>query len=482
MDSYNLYFISRIENDDLFEETEAIRSGRTVPLKLKSHERRCLAGLVKDLYPLCPSPAFFDGFVFSYTIPHIGKEFDLLKVSDTGILNIELKSSNVGKESIKEQLLKNKYYLSHLSKPLTLFTYVLKGNLYYTLDENEELVPSSHHEVALSLSLHAGGYTKDIDPLFCACRYLISPVGEPERFVSGNYFLTQHQQHAKQKILSKADAFDITAITGSVGTGKTLLLYDLCKTFSALGKRCLFLHPGALKEGHAVLNRQIKNMTVSSISNADRFAKEDFDCLFVDEANMLKYDSFMRLSKWARQGKFTLFLTYDPDAGTSLQEQRDGITREIEQTRSIRKIRLTNTIRTNESILTFTAAFLGRKNFKGPLDSRQIEVLYLPKSSVDAILPYYKERQYAIFHCSAVGADLEQPQSFLESERGVVIVGDGYKYGKNGRLCCPGMPKNREQILICRLEKAILHVRERLVVIVSDEQLYRRLLTFFKKG
>ena len=32
-----------------------------------------------------------DNFYYSYTIPHIGKEFDLLKIDKSCILNIELK-------------------------------------------------------------------------------------------------------------------------------------------------------------------------------------------------------------------------------------------------------------------------------------------------------------------------------------------------------------------------------------------------------
>lgn len=42
-----------------------------------------------------------DGFIYGYTIPQLNKEFDLLKISDDLCLNIELKSTNVGIDKIK---------------------------------------------------------------------------------------------------------------------------------------------------------------------------------------------------------------------------------------------------------------------------------------------------------------------------------------------------------------------------------------------
>ena len=61
-----------------------------------------------------------DGFYFSYTIEHISKEFDLLKLSaDAGcVLNIELKSEAVEEERIRKQLEQNRYYLSHISRTI----------------------------------------------------------------------------------------------------------------------------------------------------------------------------------------------------------------------------------------------------------------------------------------------------------------------------------------------------------------------------
>lgn len=481
MKCYNLYFISLLKNDDLFKRTELVWSNRKEMLNLKSHERKCVEGLVSDLFPLCASPTFFDGFVFSYTIPHIGKEFDLLKISDHGVLNIELKSSNIGKASIREQLLKNKYYLSHLSKHVTLFTYVHKGNLYFTLNEQDELVRCSKHEVALALSFFASEYIKDLDPLFAACRYLISPVNEADRFISGNYFLTQHQQYAKNKILSKPEESNSAiAITGSVGTGKTLLLYDLCKTYATSGKRCLFIYPGALKEGHYVLNYGIPNLTIQSVFDETENNREYYDCIFVDEANKLPKKLFSELLLKTKENGRTLFLTYDPDGYLSLQEKEAGICAAIENNKDIKKIRLTNTIRTNESILSFSKMLFEKKKPDLPLQNKNIQVLYLPEKLLDTSLSHYKEQGYAIFQCMTEGVDFKNTFSFHESEKGVVVVGKHYGYNPRGQLSCFGFSKNEEQILLARLKRALLRVREQLVLVVSDQKLYSQLLTYFE--
>ena len=43
---------------------------------------------------------YFEGFYYSYLIKRLNKEFDLIKVSNSSVINIELKSKNVGKDRI----------------------------------------------------------------------------------------------------------------------------------------------------------------------------------------------------------------------------------------------------------------------------------------------------------------------------------------------------------------------------------------------
>lgn len=66
----------------------------------------------------------FDNFYLNYSIPQIGKEFDLLRFGTQSVVDIEIKRS-ASIEKITKQLVRNEYYLSFLPhKSKRLFTYV----------------------------------------------------------------------------------------------------------------------------------------------------------------------------------------------------------------------------------------------------------------------------------------------------------------------------------------------------------------------
>ncbi len=60
----------------------------------------------------------------SFTLQKLGKEFDLLRIADNQIINIELKNGNVSNEAIRTQLIQNRYYLSTLGKPVYYYTFI----------------------------------------------------------------------------------------------------------------------------------------------------------------------------------------------------------------------------------------------------------------------------------------------------------------------------------------------------------------------
>ena len=72
-------------------------------------------------------------------------------------------------------------------------------------------------------------YQGNIDDLFQAELYLISPITEPARFLKKEYFLTSQQRDIQRQILKKLriSRFGYFCFTGLPGTGKTLLLYDI---------------------------------------------------------------------------------------------------------------------------------------------------------------------------------------------------------------------------------------------------------------
>ncbi|MBF7042053.1 hypothetical protein IY971_01275 [Campylobacter volucris] len=59
----------------------------------------------------------FEDYYIGYKLPQIEKEFDLLKIGENTIINIELKSEYIDENKILLQLKRN-YYLSMLNKKL----------------------------------------------------------------------------------------------------------------------------------------------------------------------------------------------------------------------------------------------------------------------------------------------------------------------------------------------------------------------------
>lgn len=74
-------------------------------------ELKCLSDMIDTIKTINQKVEIFDRFFIGFKIPQIGKEFDLLRFDSDSIVNIELKKEST-EEKIKEQLEKNKYYLS----------------------------------------------------------------------------------------------------------------------------------------------------------------------------------------------------------------------------------------------------------------------------------------------------------------------------------------------------------------------------------
>lgn len=224
----NIYALSRIHEEAPFNIVEKHSSQKRDIQRTKAHEIESLRLFVDALLS---SGATLDecyGFFYSFHIPQIGKEFDLLKFTDKLCLNVELKSVAVPEEQILSQLLKNRHYLSHLGKRLALYSVITDSMSCYKLSLNDELVSVDFGEIVAAVRKIKEGYTEHIDNMFRASDYLVSPLNTPSRFIQGEYFLTQAQEQVKKSVLSGVDSAFLGAyfhITGKPGTGKTLLLY-----------------------------------------------------------------------------------------------------------------------------------------------------------------------------------------------------------------------------------------------------------------
>ena len=102
-------------------------------------------------------------------------------------------------------------------------------------------------------------YSVDPDRLFLPSNYLISPFNSTEAFMDGNYFLTSAQEKVKEEMLLELDEtpFMFFCLSANAGTGKTLTMYDIAKSFIEKGKKVLIIHCGILNQGHEALKSKV---------------------------------------------------------------------------------------------------------------------------------------------------------------------------------------------------------------------------------
>lgn len=141
------------------------------------------------------------GFIYSYTIPQFNQEFDLLKISVNNVINIELKSGMKSKEEIEKQLKRHEHFLKLLPGAKFLFTYVSSENkLYKLVDGNLYDCPFGELQSFIASS---EPLPIDLDEIFAPKNVLVSPLNDTEKFINGNYLLTDNQENIKKDILNQ---------------------------------------------------------------------------------------------------------------------------------------------------------------------------------------------------------------------------------------------------------------------------------------
>ena len=195
----------------------------------------------------------YSDFYINYIIPHISKEFDLLRIGENYIVNIEIKSIYKSDDIISSQIAKNRFYLNALGKEIRFYAFVLENKKLYQV--GDELIVSDFASLKNDLKHQCHLFQGDINDLFKPSKYLISPLTASPQFINNQYFLTNKQLEIKKKIMKqcqKHDKYQLLLIQGDPGTGKTLLLYDIVKGL----QNTAIIHCGNLNDGHHYLNSQ----------------------------------------------------------------------------------------------------------------------------------------------------------------------------------------------------------------------------------
>ena len=260
MKSISIYTITRNQNIEQLQKLERQLSGRDYFLKMREWELESMKALTAEL-ETCMEDVYALRFFYSFQIPRLGKEFDLLQIKEDQIINIELKSGVVSDEAIRRQLLQNRYYLSVLGRTIHSYTYISSQNRLVRLTNHDHIVEADWDELCRALKRESPDYDENIEELFRAELYLISPLREPERFLQKEYFLTAQQRDIERQILKgiRIKHSGYYWFSGLPGTGKTLLLYDLAMKLSVRQRVCM-IHCGESGEDWRILHKRLRRI------------------------------------------------------------------------------------------------------------------------------------------------------------------------------------------------------------------------------
>ena len=459
MKSISIYAITRNQNIECLQKLERQLSGRTYFLKMREWELESMKALVREL-EVHMQDVHALRFFYSFQVPRLGKEFDLLQIKDDQIVNIELKSGKVSDEAVRKQLLQNRYYLSVQGKMIQSYTYISSQERLVRLNNHGHIVEADWDQLCLALQRQSKDYEGDIEDLFQAEMYLFSPVTEPERFLNKEYFLTSQQKDIERRILDKIRKvkYGYFWFSGLPGTGKTLLLYDIAMKLSVHQKVCM-IHCGETGKEWKILHDRLLRIAFLSDSQLEEGPDlKEYSAILVDEAHLLteeKLHVILELSE-----KHPVIFSGDDEDMISDEEMDRTMIREIEHLPDIQSFHLTNRIRTNAELSSFIQ-----------------NMMHLPEKRT---VRYYP-------HIQVVYANDEEEAEILlkgYQDQLVFIIDERYYYDEKGYLREQRQKQQKPtavRLLFHRLNEA----REEFAIIVKrNEAVYEvllELLQFSKK-
>ncbi len=456
-------------------------------ISISNEEVEDLALLTKSLSEQVGSIYVFNQFYVGYLIPQIGKEFDLLRLGEDCIVNIELKRTS-SKDKIEKQLIRNKYYLSFTGKIIHNFCFQADTQEIFYLNDVDELEVSNFVRLIEIVEAQKLDNKTNIDDLFDPSNYLVSPFNSTEKFLSGEYFLTKQQESIKSKIIESfqdENESKFVSITGSAGTGKTLLTYDIAKELKENGKKYLIIHCGLLNDGQIKLNDKY-DWEIIPIKVYSRYNLSEYDVVIVDEAQRIYPEQLTEIVETILSANGKCIFSYDKLQTLATWEERRNIDNLINNINSITTHNLTEKIRTNKDIALFMKAlFNGRRSVK--LSGKEkIELNYF-QSTDDAkeYLETLDNQQWEILRFTPSQYNKEHHKNYSdpshktshgiigqEFENVVITIDKFFCYDDDGKLQYKG---NSYYDAAKMLFQNITRTRKRLnIVIIENSELLDR--------
>lgn len=445
MKPINIFLLTRISASDALSRLDRQMSGREKLLKIKEWEMQglqkfsdTLSERMENAQDLC--------FYYSFVMPRLGKEFDLLRVSENSVINIELKSGNITEEAIRRQLLKNRYYLTALGKEIHSYTYISNEDRLVKLTNSEKIQDADWSQLIQNLNAQINCYTDDIELLFKEDQYLISPVSDPERFLRREYFLTSQQNDIKKRILKNIyqKPCSIQGFTGLPGTGKSILLYDIAMELSRKKKVCI-IHIGTWPEQLALLNRRLKRVDFYFCESGDEIRiKEKYDAILVDEGHWMSDSNLREIRRYANEENVPVIIAYDKEDVLSTKERPEKVIQEMESYEGFVRYQLTNRIRMNTELSSFVHHVMKKENHAYRRSYPSVQLAYAnTEKEASLLLRYFVKNGYSYIYNPGLRHNItigEQDIDIcmarcVEYDRVVMLMDESLGYNSYGELC-----------------------------------------------
>ena len=474
MKSISIYALTRKQNIEHLQKLEQQLSGREHMLKMKEWELESMRALVERLELHMQDVSALRLF-YSFQIPRLGKEFDLLQIRENQIINIELKSGAVSEEAIQKQLIQNRYYLSALGKPIQSYTYISSQNQLMRLTNHDHVIEASWNQLCAALQKEGKDYSGDIENLFRAEWYLFSPLTEPNRFLNKEYFLTAQQRDIKRQILKKIceEQTGYFSFSGLPGTGKTLLLYDIAMKLSNRQQVCI-IHCGEAGKKWEILHKRLQRIDFLSDNQLEtQFSLEDYHAILVDEAHLLSVEKLNVLLNMSEDRP--IIFSSDSEEMISPKEIDQSTMKRMEELPNLQTFRLTNRIRTNAELSSFIQNMMHLPVRKNQNEFPHVSVVYANDTKeADTLMQDYVRQGYQYF---PQGESTELGITAVrDTEKMVVMLDERYYYDDEQYLRSRNLMRNG-QSEVRSLFHLLNQAKENLTFVVKgNETVYGILL------
>lgn len=484
MHAVNLYVLTRNIEKNVLPLYEKCISSREDELRIHEGELDMIGDISNNLLQVQATSQCFDNWFYSFSIPQISKEFDLLKIGRNNVvINIEIKEQEVETSRIIKQLKQNRYYLSNISESIFNFTCMRTNNGCIEVFKlnGDDLETVTFLELKNKIELIDEAIESNIEDLFRPREYLISPINTPNRFLASEYYLNNHQEEIKTKII-KGILRDkkIWGIRGGAGTGKTLLLYDIAKFLSSQFHVCI-IHSGILADGHIFLNTHLENVTIIDAKHASKETISQYAVICVDETQRLYKSTIDDILDLLNDNIIEgCIFSYDFAQCLSKAERRRNNPERLRQIEGFMEEKLSERIRTNKVMFSFIRTMLRLTDVpRKPMKYDCIEILYAnTDQEADIILDIYREKGYKFitltpsqYVTNAIDHYARNDNSHQvigqEFDNVVIIIDNNFRYSETGALEGREHP-NPDYLFPKLFYQNITRAREKLCIIVLN--------------